>query len=323
MQKIVGGVSGPEGGTDPTGATMARDTLDTAYGVLDAQLADRRWSWGATPSPSRTAPPPRCSSTCVPSTAGCSRTSRYYRDLVARPSFVRELIEEALSVSSSFPLPWPEDLYYLTFSKYADVVSSDKPVARMLRRLGGVLASWCLQKGRRVGRRSRRFVFKRTDDRPSDSPKVGRRRRTLRGPFGPCRGGQRQAPLAFERRSPRPHDGLVHQVPQRLCVEPAARGAAVRRRRRERGVDRGRGEFRLDGVLPPDVLVAAGSSPSASMAASGASIPDGCGCPAPPRSRRDGLNATYTIALFERAPCQKDAQRSKSKLMARKYVRPS
>src|SRR3954462_3679664 len=46
MQKIVGDSLRPEGRSDPEGVDEARRTLDTAYGVLDAQLAGHAWTAG-------------------------------------------------------------------------------------------------------------------------------------------------------------------------------------------------------------------------------------------------------------------------------------
>ena len=48
MQKIVGDELRPEGGRDPEGVAEARRVLETAYGVLDARLADRPWAGGET-----------------------------------------------------------------------------------------------------------------------------------------------------------------------------------------------------------------------------------------------------------------------------------
>jgi glutathione S-transferase len=48
MQKIVADSLRPEGRDDPEGVVEARSSLDTAYTVLDAQVADRMWAtWPA------------------------------------------------------------------------------------------------------------------------------------------------------------------------------------------------------------------------------------------------------------------------------------
>lgn len=47
MQKVMGDRRRPDGSRDPFGVTEARDALATAYGVLDALLADRPWAAGA------------------------------------------------------------------------------------------------------------------------------------------------------------------------------------------------------------------------------------------------------------------------------------
>ena len=47
MQKIVGDELRPDGGRDPEGVSEARRTLDTAYGILDGQLASTgAWTAG-------------------------------------------------------------------------------------------------------------------------------------------------------------------------------------------------------------------------------------------------------------------------------------
>lgn len=113
MQKIVGDSLRPEGGTDPTGVAMARDTLDTAYGVLDAQLADRPWLAGDAFTVADCAAAPVLFYMRAIHRWEQPNISRYYRDLVARPSFAR-VIEEARPFRGLFPLPWPEDQDDLT-----------------------------------------------------------------------------------------------------------------------------------------------------------------------------------------------------------------
>ena len=46
MQKVMGDRRRPDGNRDPFGVAEARDAIATAYGVLDAALAGRRWAAG-------------------------------------------------------------------------------------------------------------------------------------------------------------------------------------------------------------------------------------------------------------------------------------
>src|SRR3954452_24820834 len=97
MQKIVGDRLRPEGRADPEGVAEARRTLDTAYAVLDAQLADNAWTAG--PQFGLTdcaAAPALFFARAVRRWDGDRHAAigRYYRDLVARPSVAR-VIDEA------------------------------------------------------------------------------------------------------------------------------------------------------------------------------------------------------------------------------------
>ena len=111
MQKIVGDQLRPEGRGDPEGVAEARRRLDTAYGVLDSRLADRPWAGGATFTVADCAIFPALFYTRAIHRwdAGAhANITRYYRDLVARPSVAR-VVEEARPFRPLFPLPWPED----------------------------------------------------------------------------------------------------------------------------------------------------------------------------------------------------------------------
>ena len=112
MQKIVGDQLRPDGRTDPEGVAEARRTLDTAYATLDAQLADRPWAAGATFSLADCgAAPALFYARAVHrwDEGGHGNVSRYYRDLLARPSVART-IDEARPFRDLFPLPWPDDV---------------------------------------------------------------------------------------------------------------------------------------------------------------------------------------------------------------------
>jgi glutathione S-transferase len=110
MQKIVGDELRPEGGRDPEGVAEARRVLDTAYGVLDARLADRPWAGGATFTVADCATFPALFYTRAIHRwdAEHANITRYYRDLLARPSVAR-VVEEARPFRQVFPLPWPAD----------------------------------------------------------------------------------------------------------------------------------------------------------------------------------------------------------------------
>jgi glutathione S-transferase len=111
MQKIVGDQLRPEGRNDPEGVAEARRLLDTAYGVLDARLADRPWAGGATFSVADCATFPALFYTrAIHRWDGDAHANitRYYHDLLARPSIARG-VEEARPFRHLFPLPWPAD----------------------------------------------------------------------------------------------------------------------------------------------------------------------------------------------------------------------
>jgi glutathione S-transferase len=112
MQKIVGDSLRPEGRTDPEGVAQARQTLETAYGVLDAQLEGRPWAAGAAFTLADCAAAPALFYARAVhrwDEHGQARITRYYRDLVARPSVAR-VVEEARPWRELFPLPWPADI---------------------------------------------------------------------------------------------------------------------------------------------------------------------------------------------------------------------
>jgi glutathione S-transferase len=112
MQKIVGDRLRPAGREDPEGVAAARRTLDTAYGVLDGQLAEQAWTAGPTFGLADCAAAPALFYARAVHRWDERRhanVTRYYRDLAARPSFAR-VIDEARPYRELFPLPWPADL---------------------------------------------------------------------------------------------------------------------------------------------------------------------------------------------------------------------
>ena len=112
MQKIVGDSLRPAGRTDPEGVAQARQTLETAYGVLDNQLEGRAWAVGAAFTLADCAAAPAlfyARSVHRWDEDGQAGITRYYRDLVERPSVAR-VVEEARPWRGIFPLPWPADI---------------------------------------------------------------------------------------------------------------------------------------------------------------------------------------------------------------------
>ena len=112
MQKIVGDSLRPEGRHDPEGVLEARGSLDTAYALLDARLADRSWAAGETFTLADCAAAPALFYTRAVhrwDQDGQPSITRYYRELVARPSVAR-VIDEARRWREIFPLPWPADM---------------------------------------------------------------------------------------------------------------------------------------------------------------------------------------------------------------------
>jgi glutathione S-transferase len=112
MQKIVGDRLRPAGREDPEGVAEARRTLDTAYVVLDAQLAQRTWAAGTAFTVADCAAAPALFyARAVHRWDEDARASvtRYYRDLMARRSVAR-VVDEARPWRHVFPHPWPADI---------------------------------------------------------------------------------------------------------------------------------------------------------------------------------------------------------------------
>jgi glutathione S-transferase len=112
MQKIVGDNLRPDGRTDPEGVAEARRTLDTAYTILDAQLADNAWTSGAAFTLADCAAAPALFYTRVIhrwNEHDQPNITRYYRDLLDRASVAR-VVEEARPYRELFPMSWPSDV---------------------------------------------------------------------------------------------------------------------------------------------------------------------------------------------------------------------
>ncbi|WP_378948409.1 glutathione S-transferase family protein [Mesorhizobium sp. ANAO-SY3R2] len=104
MQKIVTDRIRPEGGNDPFGVADARRTLDTAYAMIDTQLAGKRWATGDhfTIADCAAAPGLFFASIVHPFDGGQANLASYFERLLDRPSIARTL-SEARPYFSMFP----------------------------------------------------------------------------------------------------------------------------------------------------------------------------------------------------------------------------
>lgn len=104
MQRIVTDRIRPESGRDPIGVADARKTLDTAYAMIDAQVATAPWAIGDqfTMADCAAAPGLFFASIVHPFGAGQVHLSRYFERLLARPS-VRRALARARPYFSMFP----------------------------------------------------------------------------------------------------------------------------------------------------------------------------------------------------------------------------
>ena len=104
MQKIVTDRIRPEDGRDPIGVGEARKTVETAYAMIDAQVASARWAAGDrfTIADCAAAPGLFFSSIVHPFSKDQVHLSGYFERLLARPS-VRRTLAEARPYPSMFP----------------------------------------------------------------------------------------------------------------------------------------------------------------------------------------------------------------------------
>jgi glutathione S-transferase len=110
MQKIVGDALRPEGRGDPEGVEQARASLDRAYELLEAQLAERDWLAGDVFTVADCAAAPALHYTFVLQRwdeDALPHLSRYFGTLMIRPSVTR-VVDEAREYRKLFPLPWPD-----------------------------------------------------------------------------------------------------------------------------------------------------------------------------------------------------------------------
>ena len=103
-QKIVTDRIRPEGGNDPVGVTEAHHTLDTAYAMIEARMADRTWAVGDRFGISECSAAPALfyASIVHPFGPDQHNLKAYFERLMARPS-VRRTLAEARPYFSFFP----------------------------------------------------------------------------------------------------------------------------------------------------------------------------------------------------------------------------
>lgn len=104
MQRIVTDRIRPEDAKDPSGVAEARKTLDTAYAMIDAQVAAAAWAIGDqfTIADCAAAPGLFFASIVQPFSESQTRLSRYFERLLERPS-VRRTLADARPYFSMFP----------------------------------------------------------------------------------------------------------------------------------------------------------------------------------------------------------------------------
>ena len=108
MQKIVGDELRPADAKDRPGVEQAREALDTAFGVLDARLAEHPYAGGASFTLADCALFPPLFYLRAIHRWRQPNITRYYAELAARPSIAR-VVDEARPYRELFPLPWPPD----------------------------------------------------------------------------------------------------------------------------------------------------------------------------------------------------------------------
>jgi glutathione S-transferase len=103
MQKIVTDRVRPDGARDPFGVAQARAQLETAYALLDRELAGETWALGDEFGLADCAAAPALFyAGWVQPFEAHPNVAAYFRRLLARPSFARA-VEEAKPYRSGFP----------------------------------------------------------------------------------------------------------------------------------------------------------------------------------------------------------------------------
>jgi glutathione S-transferase len=95
MQKIVGDELRPAGRNDPHGVELARELIETAYGVIEGNMSGRSWAAGDTfgMADCAAAPALHYANRVVPFGETRKNTAAYLLRLEERPSFKRVLME--------------------------------------------------------------------------------------------------------------------------------------------------------------------------------------------------------------------------------------
>jgi len=104
MQKIVGDRLRPEGNKDPHGVEEARARLRTSYGMIDAEMAARKWAMGDEFSLADCAAAPALffANEVMPFSEGHENVAAYLGRLKARPSYAR-VLKQAEPYFAMFP----------------------------------------------------------------------------------------------------------------------------------------------------------------------------------------------------------------------------
>jgi glutathione S-transferase len=104
MQKIVGDRLRPAGQKDSFGVEQARQMMQTAYGVIEKDMATKTWAMGEAFSLADCAAAPALyyANLVAPFGESHKKIARYFERLMARPSFKRA-VEEAGPYRGLFP----------------------------------------------------------------------------------------------------------------------------------------------------------------------------------------------------------------------------
>jgi glutathione S-transferase len=104
MQKIVGDRLRPAASKDPYGVEQARARIETAYGIIDQEMATKTWAMGDAFSMADCAAAPALfyANLVVPFGDSHKKVAAYFDRLMKRPSFARA-VEEAKPYFAMFP----------------------------------------------------------------------------------------------------------------------------------------------------------------------------------------------------------------------------
>jgi glutathione S-transferase len=104
MQKVVGDRLRPESNRDPYGVEQAKALMQTAYGMIERDMADKRWAMGDefTMADCAAAPALFYANKVLPFGDAHKNVASYFGRLLERPSFARA-VKEAEPYFSLFP----------------------------------------------------------------------------------------------------------------------------------------------------------------------------------------------------------------------------